>query len=101
LDRMQIYQHVLTTYANAQKSGKKPELPASIDKIVGYLQELPDAQILPVISMVVACECDPRVLEAMQKLFRERGLTAKPAAPKSQQARGPAELMATLASSED
>jgi len=100
VDRMQIYQHVLSTYANAQKSGKKLELPPSIDKIVGFLQEIPDTQVLPVITLVVACECDSRVLEAMHKLFRERGLTAKPAAPKSQQARGPAELMATL-SSED
>jgi hypothetical protein len=95
---MQIYQHVLTTYANAQKGGKKVDLPPSIDKIVGVLAEIPDNQILPVITMVVSCEQDPRVHEAIQKLFRERGLAGKPAATKSSQARSPGELMATLGS---
>jgi len=97
VDRMQVYQNVLNTYSNAQKAGKKVELPPSIDKVVGILQEVPDRFILPVVELVVACEYEPKVLEAVQKLFRERGLTGKPVS-KSQQARSgsPKELMASL-----
>lgn len=83
MDRMQIYQHVLNSYVSAQKSGKKVDLPPSVDKIVGILQEVPDKHILHVIEMLVACESEPKVLEAMQKLFRERGLGGK-AGTKSQ-----------------
>lgn len=82
MDRMQIYQHVLTTYSNAQKSGKKVDLPPSIDKIVGVLSEVPDSQVLPVITMVVTCEQDGRVLDALQKLMKERGLSGGKASGK-------------------
>ncbi len=99
MERMQIYQHVLNTYSNAQKAGKKVELPPSIDKIVGILQEMPDKYVLSVIELIVCCEHEPKVLESVQKLFRERGLTGKPA-PKSPQGQSesPKELMASLGS---
>lgn len=102
VDRMQIYQNVLNTYSSAQKAGKKVELPPSIDKIAGILQEVPDKFMLPVIELVVACEYEPKVLEAVQKLFRERGLAGKPAS-KSPQARSesPKELMASLGQATD
>jgi len=95
---MQIYQHVLNTYSNGQKGGKKIELPTSMDKIVQILSEIPDNQILPVIQMVVTCEVDPRVLDAVQKLFKDRALTGKPpaAAKPPSAAKNPPELMATL-----
>jgi hypothetical protein len=71
---MQIYQHVLNAYMSAQKSGKKVELPASIDKIVQILSEVPDSQVVPVITLIVTCEQDARVLDAVHKLMRDRGL---------------------------
>ena len=100
MERMQVYQHVLNTYATAQKAGKRIELPSSIDKFVGVLQEMPDKYVLPVIELVVTCEYEPKVLEAVHKLFRERGLTGKPAAGKSPQpqreSQSPRELITTL-----
>ena len=100
MERMQIYQHVLNTYSNAQKAGKKVELPPSIDKIVGILQDIPDKYVLAVTELVVSCEYEPKVLEAVTKLFRERGLTGKPAS-KSPQSESPKELMASLGSATD
>ena len=79
MERMQIYQHVLTAYANAQKGPRKVELPPSVDKIVSILSEIPDQNIVPVINLVVNCETEPRVLEAVHRLFKERGLAGKPA----------------------
>ena len=100
MDRMQIYQHVLNTYSTAQKAGKKVELPPSIDKYVGFLSEMPDKYILPVTELIVACEHEPKVLEAVQKLFRERGLSGKPASksPPPAQSESPKELMASFRS---
>jgi hypothetical protein len=80
VDRMQIYQHVLNAYSSAQKAGKKIELPPSIDKIAQILSEVPDNQVVPVITLVVTCEQDARVLEALNKLMRERGLSGGKAA---------------------
>ncbi len=101
MERMQIYQHVLSTYSNAQKAGKKVELPPSIDKVVGILQEVPDKYIQQAIEIVVACEHESKLLEAMQKLFRERGLTGKPVSKSAQQSESPRELMASLGSATD
>jgi len=84
---MQIYQHVLTAYANAQKGPKKVELPPSVDKIVSILSEVPDQNVVPIINMVVNCASDPRVLEAVHKLFKERGLAGKPAKGKADEGR--------------
>lgn len=100
MERMQIYQHVLNTYSGAQKAGKKVDLPPSIDKIVGVLAEMPDKYVLPVVELIVACEHEPKVLEAVQKLFRERGLSGKPASksPQQPQSESPKELMASLGS---
>ncbi len=77
---MQIYQHVLNTYSSAQKANKGVELPPSIDKIVGILQDVPDKFVLPVVELIVACEHEPRLMESVNKLLRERGLTGKPVA---------------------
>ena len=96
MDRMQIYQHVLNTYSNAQKAGKKVELPPSIDKIVAILSEVPDKYVLPVVEIVVSCEHEAKVLEAMQKLFRERGLSGKPTKGSQSQADTARELMHSL-----
>lgn len=84
---MQIYQHVLSAYANAQKGPKKIELPPSVDKIVAVLSEIPDNQVVPVINLVVTCEQDGKVLDAVQKLFKERGLAGKTGPKSSSQAR--------------
>lgn len=98
MERMQIYQHVLGAYSQAQKGSKGIELPPSLDKIVQILSDLPDNQVVPIINLVVACEQDHRVWEALQKLIRERGLAGKPASNKSPQAKSPHELISSLGS---
>lgn len=97
MERMQIYQHVLSAYASAQKGPKKLELPPSVDKIVAILSEVPDNMVQPIINLIVTCEQEPRVLDALHKLLRERGLAGKPAS-KSGQSQSPRDLMASLGS---
>ncbi len=99
MDRMQIYQHVLTAYANAQKGPKKVELPPSVDKIVSILAEVPDQNVVPIINLVVNCESEPKVLEAVHKLFKERGLAGKPAAAKGGKADESKELISSYGQS--
>lgn len=101
---MQIYQHVLNAYASGQKGGKKLEFPASVDKVVQILSEIPDNQVLPIINLVVTCETDPRVLDAVHKLFKDRGLTGKPQPTKTAPpaaSKSPPELMASLGSASE